>query len=156
MILLLDDDYRNDPLCKRKMIDLEYRMVFQLQFDMQIQTPLMFAGRYLMFLTRKVTSSTMTKAIEHSAMQFLKFMSCKAEYLCYKPAFLAGAASVLTIRVFSYQVAVDLGLARSTWQIEKLQKQLLSDSPDSSPLSIWTAEIEQLTLITRTELTPLY
>ena len=36
MILLLDEDYRNDPLCKKKMIDLEHRMVFQLQFDVQI------------------------------------------------------------------------------------------------------------------------
>lgn len=34
MILLLDDEYRNDPRCKQKMIDLEFQMVKTLQFDM--------------------------------------------------------------------------------------------------------------------------
>lgn len=157
MILLLDEDYRNDPLCKKKMIDLEHRMVFQLQFDVQIQTPLMFAGRFLMFFTRKVTSSTMAKAIEHTAMQFLKFMACKAEYLEFAPSHCGAVASVLTIRMFSYQVAVDLGLARTTWQISKLQKQLLPEpSDDKCPLAIWTPAIEKLTMINRSELTPLY
>ena len=28
MILLLDEDYKTDPLCKKKMIELEHRMVF--------------------------------------------------------------------------------------------------------------------------------
>lgn len=36
MILLLDEEFRDDPLCKTKLIDLEFRMVKQLQFDVQI------------------------------------------------------------------------------------------------------------------------
>lgn len=30
MILLLDEDYREDPMCKKQMIDLEYHMVKEL------------------------------------------------------------------------------------------------------------------------------
>jgi hypothetical protein len=33
MILLLDEDYRNDPKCKKSMIELEFNMIKQLQFD---------------------------------------------------------------------------------------------------------------------------
>lgn len=49
MIRLLDEEYQEDPNCKQKMIDLEFSIVQYLQFDLQIQTPLMFIGRFLMF-----------------------------------------------------------------------------------------------------------
>ena len=33
MILLLSNDYKDDPDCKKQMIDLEYLMLKQLQFE---------------------------------------------------------------------------------------------------------------------------
>lgn len=86
MILLMDDQYRADPLCKKKMIDLEFNVVSQLEFDLQIQTPLIFLGRHLMYFLKNVRSSSEKKVIEHTALQFLKFMAYKATYLEFKPS----------------------------------------------------------------------
>ena len=60
MIRLLDEEYQDDPYCKQKMIDLEFSIVQYLQFDLQIQTPLMFIGRFLMFFAiDEVSESSM-------------------------------------------------------------------------------------------------
>jgi hypothetical protein len=60
MIRLLDEEYQEDPNCKQKMIDLEFSIVQYLQFDLQIQTPLMFIGRFLMFFAiDEVSESSM-------------------------------------------------------------------------------------------------
>jgi hypothetical protein len=113
MILLLDEDYRKDPLCKKQMIELEFSMVKQLQFDVQIQTPLVFLGRYLMFFCRKVKSASRCQAIEHTAQQFLKFTAYKSDYLAFKPSHQAAVVSILTANIYTSDAAIELALSKS-------------------------------------------
>lgn len=67
MIRLLDDEYRDDEKCKARMIDLEFNIVQFLQFDLQVQTPLFFAGRFLMFFVVEEASASIQQTVEHVA-----------------------------------------------------------------------------------------
>lgn len=122
------------------MIDLEFKMVSQMQFDVQIQTPTVFLGRFLTFLAGKVTSKSKLRAIEYTANQLLRFMAYKTCYLDYMPALHAAAVSVLTVKLYTCMVAVDLGLARSASQIAKIGKQLKTSAvwDEDCPTAIWT------------------
>lgn len=86
MIQLLDEEYRNNPKCKAQMLKLEFQVIKQLQFDVQMQTPSVFLGRFLILTTSHVTSKTKVQAMEHTAMQFLKFMAYKNDYITYLPS----------------------------------------------------------------------
>jgi hypothetical protein len=125
---------------------------------MQIQTPVVFLGRHLMYFVRHVKSSTERKVIEHTALQFLKFMAYKANYLDHKPSHQSGAACLLTINLFLSPAAVALGIAKSAESVATLQKQLRTDlkNDGSNALSMWSDSIEEMSLIRRDELAELY
>lgn len=141
MIRLLDDDYRDDESCKQRMIDLEFSIVHFLQFDLQLQTPLFFVGRFLQFFVSDDASASTAQTVEHVCGQFLKIMAYKSCYLRFSPAVQAAAASLLTVNIFTCDAAYKLNLTRSKEVL------LRSSSSSTDPLSIWTPTVERHTKI---------
>ena len=110
-----------------------------------------------MFYCRGVISSRLCQAVEHTAMQFLKFIAYKSEFLSYKPSHQAAAVSILTVNIFTCPVAFDLGLTKSTTQAAELKQQMFPKVTSAKDaLAIWIPQIEKLTLIKRIELETLY
>lgn len=111
-----------------------------------------------MYFLRHVRSSSERKVIEHTALQFVKFMAYKSSYLNFKPSHQAAVVSVLTVNLFLSPAAVTLGLARSADSIVELQKEIRTGLrvEAKNPLSIWSEEIEVMSLISKSEMVELY
>ena len=119
MILLLNDEHRNDPNIKTKLINLEFIVVQSLQFDLQVQTVLHFVGRYLRFYDLWNTEKNrLSEQVEYAALQFCKFMQRKADFLNFLPAHQAAASYILAINLSKSPVADHVGLKKIDFERE--------------------------------------
>jgi hypothetical protein len=64
MLELIKGEKNMEEQSLQSLIDLEFKIVSSLQFDLQIQTPLTFLGRFLMFYTDHNTSRKTKKTVE--------------------------------------------------------------------------------------------
>lgn len=140
MAELVKEAYPDDQICLKSLVDAEFRIVSFLEFDLQVQTPLTFLGRYLMFFITHDTKRTTKKTVEQVANKFLENMAQKSVFLQFLPAVQAAAVTVLTVNLFNCEAAILLKLVRSA-------DDLLGEKKSASPLEIWTPEIEKLTKI---------
>ena len=122
IIQLLNVRYYIVPICKKQLVDLEFQVVKSLEFEVQVQTPTTFLGRYLIFFLRKMKSRSEILIIENTADQFLKFSAFMAELLEYKPSHIAAAVCVLTLNIFASQAVLTIGIAKEPFKrVLKLQ-----------------------------------
>ena len=99
--------------CKQQIIDLEFQVVEYLEFDLQIQTPIVFLGRFLILLLQKQKSAAQCKSIESTATQLCKFATYQADMLNYRPSHIAAAACVLTLNIFASDALSSIGVAEA-------------------------------------------
>jgi hypothetical protein len=53
---LLDSSYKDSPSTRQRLLDVEFHVVKTLEFDIQVHTPTVFLGRFVMLYTRGVTT----------------------------------------------------------------------------------------------------
>lgn len=102
---------KSDLSCKQQLIDLEFQVVEYLDFDLQIQTPTVFLGRFLILQLQKLKSKTQCKSIESTATQLCKFASYQADMLNHRPSHIAAAVCVLTLNIFASEALTSIGVA---------------------------------------------
>lgn len=122
IIQLLNEKYYIVPIYKKQLVALEFQVVQSLEFEVQVQSPTTFLGRYLIIFLRKMKSRSEILIIENTADQFLKFSAFMAELLEYRPSHIAAAVCVLTLNIFASQAVLTIGIAKEPYElIFKLQ-----------------------------------
>lgn len=130
MLPLLGPEFENDPNALRTLIDIESNIVVTLQFELQVQTPLVFLGRYLTFYTHGATSEFERTVLNHTATQFLKFAVLKSAFLKFSPSHLAAAVMVLCFNLYNCpEAAIQIGLARQASSVSELAQKLSRNAP---------------------------
>ena len=110
MVELLGVKYAVDPYYKQKMIDLEFLIVKNLKFEFECQSPIMFLERFLRLFGMDQTTNCLNLQIQESTLEFLFFISRKADFLDYSPSQQAAAAIIFAIKLSYSFLAPKIGL----------------------------------------------
>jgi hypothetical protein len=161
LCLLLESNFEVNSLsklsCRQQVLDLEFHVVNFLEFDLQVQTPFTFLGRFLVIFLPNMKSVSQSKSIEDTTTQFCKFTAYSAEFLDYKPSHIAAAATLLTLNICASEALVSINVSVEPFEhIVKLKRHTDKTDQKSHPLSLWTPTVEQLTKIMRFEIEPIY
>ena len=130
---LLPEVFR-EKVSIQQFINLEIRILTQLQFNMTFDSPLFFLDRYLHLFGLDMENS----AVSNTAHSLCQFMQRESHFLRYKPSEMASASLILAIYMINKKsdgTAVPL-------IAEKIRENgLMSKSVGDSYASLWTCEI---------------
>ena len=143
MITLLPEEQR-DKVKKKDLIDLEFQIVTDLEFDLQWAGPIPFAERYV-----KLLQVNDHNQILYLATQFCKFAAHRSELnLAHKPSLVAASAVLLALNVSTSQlISQDIGINLLSLQ---------SIKSGAGPLGWIESEFEMATGLSPSAVCPVY